>query len=266
MNNKRVVAGSKPVSAVPRPGKVRLDQLLTARGLFETRERAQRAILAGTVYVQGQRIDKPGTKVAEDAQLEARQKERYVSRGGLKLEGALSHFQIDPTGAICLDVGASTGGFTDCLLQHGAAKVYAYDVGHGQLDWKIRSDPRVVVREKINARHLQAADLPEPVSLVVIDVSFISLTLILPPVASLLVSRPDAPATMVALIKPQFELERGAVGRGGIVRDPAAHTEAVDKVRRHVGEHLPSWRWTGVTDSPILGAEGNKEFLECLQK
>ena len=254
------------MSSGPRPGKVRLDILLTSRGLFETREKAQRAILAGTVYIEGQRVDKPGTKVPEDAQLEARQKERYVSRGGLKLEGALSSFQINPAGAVCLDVGASTGGFTDCLLQHGAAKVYAYDVGHGQLDWKIRNDPRVVVREKINVRHLGPADLPEPVSLAVIDVSFISLTLILPPVAALLVGGPTEPATIVALIKPQFELARAAVGRGGIVRDPAAHAEAVAKVRRHVEEHLPSWRWTGVVDSPILGTEGNKEFLACLQK
>ena len=262
MKKKHVVSGCILVSSAPRPSKVRLDLLLTSRGLFETRERAQRAILAGTVYVEGQRVDKPGTKVAEDAQLDARQKERYVSRGGLKLEGALSHFHLDPAGKICLDVGASTGGFTDCLLQHGATRVYAYDVGHGQLDWKIRSDPRVVVREKINARYLGPADLPEPVSLAVMDVSFISLTLILPPVARLLTGA----ATMVALIKPQFELERAAVGRGGIVRDPAAHAEAVAKVRRHVEEHLPSWRWTGVVDSPILGAEGNKEFLACLQK
>ncbi|MBE7159051.1 MAG: hypothetical protein INR62_11575, partial [Rhodospirillales bacterium] len=132
--------GSVLVSSAPRPGKIRLDLLLAERGLFETREKAQRAIIAGTVYVEGQRIDKPGTKVAEDAHLEARQKEPYVSRGGLKLEAALSHFHISAAGAVCLDVGASTGGFTDCLLQHGAAKVYAYDVGHGQLDWKIRSD------------------------------------------------------------------------------------------------------------------------------
>ena len=254
------------MGSTPRAGKVRLDLLLTDRGLFETREKAQRAILAGTVFVEGQRIDKPGTKVAADAALEARHRDRYVSRGGLKLEAALAGFQIDPAGAVCLDVGASTGGFTDCLLQHGAAKVYAYDVGHGQLDWKIRSDPRVVVREKINARHLQPVDLPEPVSLCVIDVSFISLTLILPPVARLLENGPASPPSIIALIKPQFELERAAVGRGGIVRDPAAHVEAVDKIRRYVEESLPRWRWTGVIDSPILGTEGNKEFLACLQK
>ena len=252
------------MSATHRPGKVRLDVLLVSRGLFEPREKAQRAILAGVVYVDGQRSDKPGTKIDESAPLEAKQRERYVSRGGLKLEGALSHFRIDPQSAVCLDIGASTGGFTDCLLQHGAVRVYAYDVGHSQLDWKIRSDPRVVVREKINARHLQAADVPEKVSLCVIDVSFISLTLILPPAARVLEG--SDPAAIIALIKPQFELARAAVSRGGIVRDPAAHAQAVDKVRRHVEDALPRWRWTGVMDSPILGAEGNKEFLACLQK
>ena len=211
-------------------------------------------------------MDKPGASVPDDCVLEAKEKDRYVSRGGTKLEGALAHFQINPAGAVCLDIGASTGGFTDCLLQHGAARVYAYDVGHSQLDWKIRSDPRVVVREKINARYLQPDDLPEPVSLCVIDVSFISLTLILPPAASLLVAgRSSTPVTIVALIKPQFELERGAVGRGGIVRDADSHVRAVDKVRRFVEDSLPGWRWTGVMDSPILGTEGNKEFLACLQ-
>lgn len=250
----------------PRPAKIRLDLLLVERGLFESREKAQRAIIAGMVYVAEQRIDKPGTKVDETCQLKAKQKERYVSRGGTKLESALAHFQVDPAGAVCLDIGASTGGFTDCLLQHGAARVYAYDVGHAQLDWKIRSDPRVVVREKLNARHLQPADVPEPVTLCVIDVSFISLTLILPAVTNLLESAtPSGNATVIALIKPQFELERAAVGRGGIVRDPASHAAAVDKVRRFVDGVLPRWRWTGVMDSPILGTEGNKEFLACLQ-
>ena len=250
----------------PRPAKIRSDVLLVERGLFETREKAQRAILAGTVYVDGQKLDKPGTKINDDCRLETTEKPRYVSRGGLKLEGALAHFQINPADAVCLDIGASTGGFTDCLLQHGAARVYAYDVGHSQLDWRIRSDPRVVVREKINARHLKANDVPEPVSLCVIDVSFIPLTLILPAVAAVLQAhRPDGPLTILALIKPQFELERSAVGRGGIVRDTAAHERATEKVRRFVEESLPRWRWTGVMESPILGAEGNKEFLACLQ-
>ena len=197
--------------------------------------------------------------------MEAREKERYVGRGGVKLEAALAHFGVDPNQAICLDVGASTGGFTDCLLQHGASRVYAYDVGHGQLDWKIRSDPRVVVREKLNVRYLQPADLPEPVALCVIDVSFIPLTLILPPVATVLAGSGAPPRTIIALIKPQFELERAAVGRGGIVRDAEAHIRAVDKVRQFVESSLPGWRWTGVMDSPILGTEGNKEFLACLQ-
>src|SRR5581483_3824504 len=166
--------------------KSRLDQLLVARGLFESREKAQRAIMAGEVRVGDHTADKPGTKIAEDAEIFVKSASRYVSRGGLKLEAALAQFGIDPTGATCLDIGASTGGFTDCLLQHGAAKVFAIDVGHSQLDWKIRSDPRVVVREKLNARHLTRADIPDPISLCVIDVSFISLTLILPPAVALL--------------------------------------------------------------------------------
>ncbi len=255
-----------PVMREQRRPKVRLDMLLVDRGMFDSREKAQRAVLAGSVRVGGQPVGKPGTKVPDDSTLETRAKERYVSRGGTKLEGALAHFQLELAGAVCLDVGASTGGFTDCLLQHGASRVYAYDVGHGQLDWKIRSDPRVVVREKLNVRYLRPEDVPEPVSLCVIDVSFISLTLILPPVAGVLGGN-DArsPRAIVALIKPQFELERAAVGRGGIVRDAEAHLRAVEKVRHFVEGSLPGWRWTGVMDSPILGTEGNKEFLACLQ-
>ena len=248
------------------PAKSRLDCLLVERGLFASREKAQRAILAGDISVAGRPADKPGTQYAGDAVIEVKQKERYVSRGGIKLEGALQHFSVDPTSRICLDIGASTGGFTDCLLQHGASRVYALDVGHGQMDWKIRSDPRVVVREKINARYLSPSDLPEAVSLCVIDVSFIALTSILPAAVQMFGSDPTSDATVLALIKPQFELERGDVGPGGIVRDPALHERAVDKVRRFVEASLPIWRWTGVMDSPILGAEGNKEFLACLQK
>ncbi len=253
------------------PAKSRLDCLLVERGLFSSREKAQRAILAGDVMADGQRADKPGTQYPNDLAIEIKKKERYVSRGGTKLEAALQRFDLDPTGRVCLDIGASTGGFTDCLLQHGATRVYALDVGHGQMDWRIRNDPRVVVREKINARYLAAGDLPEPVSLCVIDVSFIALTSILP-AAPRMFGHPlpivaDIPcATMVALIKPQFELERGDVGRGGIVREPALHAQAVEKVRRFVGLNLTDWRWTGVVDSPILGTEGNKEFLACLQK
>jgi 23S rRNA (cytidine1920-2'-O)/16S rRNA (cytidine1409-2'-O)-methyltransferase len=185
---------------------------------------------------------------------------RYVSRGGFKLEGALQHFQIDPTGMICLDIGASTGGFTDCLLQNGATKVHAIDVGHSQLDWKIRSDPRVVVREKCNARSLSRAEVPDPIPLCVIDVSFISLTLILPAAFDLLTPE----GVIVALIKPQFELSREEVGKGGIIREPELHQKAVDKIRQFVVDRMGK-TWEGVIVSPILGTEGNKEFLACLR-
>lgn len=239
--------------------KERLDVLLVRRGLCASREKAQRLIMAGAVFSGGTRLDKASLPVSGDAPLEVREADRYVGRGGHKLEGALAHFAIDPSGWVCLDVGASTGGFTDCLLQHGAAKVYALDVGHGQLDWKIRSDPRVVVMEHCNARHLQPGDLPEKVNLIVADVSFISLTLVLPPVAAVLTDG----GMIVALIKPQFELSRAEVGRGGVVRDEAARGKAVDKIR-HFAASL-GWTWGGVTDSPITGADGNREFL-CLLK
>ena len=239
--------------------KQRVDTLLVARGCFESREKAQRAIMAGEVIVGGHRVDKPGTRVPEDAEINVKQGLRYVSRGGLKLEAALAAFGIDPTGAVCLDIGASTGGFTDCLLQHGAAKVYAYDVGHNQLDWKIRTDPRVEVREKINARNLTPADIPEKPSICTIDVSFISLTLILPPAFEVVTPT----GVILALIKPQFELGKNEVGKGGIVRDRAAHQAVVEKIRAFVTG--PAHRqWEGVIESPILGGEGNKEFLACL--
>jgi 23S rRNA (cytidine1920-2'-O)/16S rRNA (cytidine1409-2'-O)-methyltransferase len=230
-----------------KPPKQRLDTLLVARGFFESREKAQRAIMAGEVIVAEPEIVVKGGA-------------RYVGRGGLKLEAALTAFNVDPAGALCLDIGASTGGFTDCLLQHGAAKVYAIDVGHSQLDWKIRSDPRVVVREKLNARHLTRADIPEVPSLCVIDVSFISLTLILPPAFEVLTPS----AVILALIKPQFELGKTEVGKGGIVRDPAGHEAAVSRIRDFVTGTLGR-KWEGVIESPILGGEGNKEFLACLR-
>jgi len=239
--------------------KQRLDQLLVARGYFESREKAQRAIMAGSVCIGEQRADKPGTRVAEDAALTVKSAERYVGRGGLKMEAALAQFGIDPMGATCLDIGASTGGFTDCLLQHGAARVFAIDVGHSQLDWKIRSDPRVVVREKLNARYLTRDDIPDPIAVCVIDVSFISLTLILPPAAALLSNG----GVIVPLIKPQFELRKEDVGRG-VVRDPALHEQAVEKIRAFVAT-LPDIAWAGLIVSPILGGEGNKEFLACLR-
>ena len=178
----------------------------------------------------------------------------------MKMEGALKAFGIDPTGRVCLDIGASTGGFTDCLLQHGAARVYAIDVGHSQLDWKIRSDARVVVREKLNARYLTRADIPEEIEICTIDVSFISLTLILPPAFGVLTPT----GVIVPLIKPQFELGKGEVSKGGVVREPALHEAAVRKVRDFVEKTLGR-KWEGAIESPILGGEGNKEFLACLR-
>jgi 23S rRNA (cytidine1920-2'-O)/16S rRNA (cytidine1409-2'-O)-methyltransferase len=241
--------------------KLRLDQLLVARGLCESREKAQRAIMAGDVMVGGRVIDKAGTKIADDADVSVKTPERYVGRGGYKLEHALEHFGIDPTGWICLDIGASTGGFTDCLLQHGAAKVWAIDVGHDQMAWKIRSDPRVEVREGMNARYLSEDEIPNPLDAIVIDVSFISLTLILPAAAALL--KPGA--VLIPLIKPQFELRREQVGKGGIVREVDLHHEAVGKVREFVAKYLPSLKWEACIESPIKGGQGNTEFLACLR-
>jgi len=239
--------------------KQRLDTLLAGRGLFDTREKARRAIMAGEVRVWEELVDKPGTRVPDDARITVKSASRYVGRGGLKLEGALRHFAINPAGMTCLDIGASTGGFTDCLLQHGAAKVHAIDVGHGQLDWKIRSDQRVAVQEKINARHLTRADIPDPIDLCVVDVSFISLTLILPPAFDLLTPE----GVILCLIKPQFELEKGDVGKGGIVRDVRSHERAVRKIEDFT--RGISKTWCGVIESPIAGMEGNKEFLACLR-
>ena len=210
--------------------------------------------MAGQVLAAGQRIDKPGRTIDVDTSLELLEPLRYVSRGGLKLEAALSHWNIDVTNRVCIDVGSSTGGFTDCLLQHGAARVYAIDVGTGQLDWKLRNDPRVVLREKVNARYLQPAEYPEAFDLASADVSFISVTMILPAVLPLL--EPDAP--LIVLVKPQFELERDQVGRGGIVRDPALHEAAC---RRVAGAVEALGYRTELMPSPITGAEGNREFL-----
>lgn len=232
--------------------------LLVARGLCETREQAKRLVLAGEVRTGDRIIDKPSAKVPDDAPLEVKEKLRYVGRGGLKMEGALDAFGISPEGLVCLDIGASTGGFTDCLLQRGAERVHAVDVGTNQLAWKIRSDPRVVVKEKFNARGLTEADLGEKVSLVVIDVSFISLTKILPAAFDVL----DEGGSIVCLIKPQFELEREDVGKGGIVRDPELHQRAVDKIQTFVLARDREWK--GVIDSPITGTDGNREFLAWL--
>ncbi len=240
--------------------KPRLDALLVARGLSESRERAQRALMAGQVFVGGQRVEKPGTRVAADAEIEVRGGEKYVSRGGFKLEAALDAFDIDPTGRVCLDVGASTGGFTDCLLQRGAERVHALDVGHGQLHWRIRSDDRVKEQEKINCRNLRFDDIGERVAIAVADVSFISLTLIVPPAFELITED----GVMVVLIKPQFELSRDQVGRGGIVTDPVVRYSAVEKIERFVRETLGR-TWGGVIESPITGMNGNVEFLACIR-
>ncbi len=212
------------------PKKVRLDQLLVARGLFSSRERAQRAVMAGEIKVGTRIAVKPSQLLAADAAIVVKPTRKYVGRGALKLEKALDHFKIDMQSKVALDIGASTGGFTDCLLQRGTEKVYAVDVGRGQLDWKIRNDPRVIVLEKLNARFLSRAHIPELVDLCVIDVSFISLTLILPNAFELITPS----GVILALIKPQFELERADVGRGGIVRDPELHQKAQDKIVQFV--------------------------------
>jgi 23S rRNA (cytidine1920-2'-O)/16S rRNA (cytidine1409-2'-O)-methyltransferase len=238
--------------------KERVDVLLVARGLCETREQAKRLVLAGEVRTGDRIIDKPSSKIDDAAPLEVKEKLRYVGRGGLKMEGALDAFGISPDGWVCLDIGASTGGFTDCLLQRGALRVHAVDVGTNQLAWKIRSDPRVVVKEQFNARGLTEADLGERVRLVVIDVSFISLTKILPAAFGVL----EDGGGIVCLIKPQFELERDDIGKGGIVRDPALHERAVSKIRDFVAAQGREWR--GLIDSPITGTDGNREFLAWL--
>lgn len=234
--------------------KPRLDQLLVDRGLVESREKAKALIIAGEVTVDGQKQSKPGHPVPLDARIDLLSKPRYVGRGGLKLEGALAHFAIDPAGLTCLDIGSSTGGFTDCLLQHGAARVYAIDSGTNQLDWKLRNDPRVIVRENFNARLLEPSHIPEPVDLLVCDVSFISVTLVLPPAIRLLREH----ASMVILIKPQFEAGREQVGKGGIVRDRGVHEQVCRRIESFVQE---LGFQTSIIDSPILGAEGNREFL-----
>jgi 23S rRNA (cytidine1920-2'-O)/16S rRNA (cytidine1409-2'-O)-methyltransferase len=235
--------------------KIRLDRWMVENGRAETSEKARALIMAGEVLLNGQRVDKAGHFVLPGARVEVRARLRYVSRGGLKLEGALAHFGIDVKGLVCADVGTSTGGFTDCLLQHGAARVHAIDTGTGQIDWRLRGDPRVVLHEGFNARHLELADLGEPVDLAVCDVSFISATMIIP--AMVRVLKPET-GRMVVLVKPQFEVAREQVGKGGIVREPSLHEAACARVRMCVEE---SSFTTDIMDSPITGAEGNKEFL-----
>jgi 23S rRNA (cytidine1920-2'-O)/16S rRNA (cytidine1409-2'-O)-methyltransferase len=236
--------------------RVRLDKLVVDRGLAPSREKAQVLILAGQIQVNGAAATRAGALVPSDARVElAGELPRYVGRGGEKLEGALEGFSLNVAGKVCLDIGASTGGFTDCLLQHGAARVYAVDVGKGQLDWKLRRDPRVVVREGLNARYLQLSQIGEAAELITIDVSFISLEKILP--AAVACGCPGA--TLVALVKPQFELGRGRVGKGGVVRDPALQQEAVGRVWR--AATALGLETIGVQPSRLLGAEGNQEFF-----
>jgi 23S rRNA (cytidine1920-2'-O)/16S rRNA (cytidine1409-2'-O)-methyltransferase len=234
--------------------KIRLDVMLTERGLAESREKAQALILAGEVLINGVKAQKPGQNVPPGADLQVLRRPPYVSRGGLKLEAALDRFQIKVSGRICLDVGASTGGFTDCLLQRGASRVHIVDVGSGQLDWKLRTDPRVALHERLNARYLRFEDIGERVDLAVCDVSFISVTLILPALPPLL----QTDGEMVILIKPQFEAGKDQIGKGGIVRDPELHRSVCDRVD-HVVRQM-NYK-TDIIESPILGAEGNKEFL-----
>ncbi|MEN3974737.1 TlyA family RNA methyltransferase [Emcibacter sp. SYSU 3D8] len=237
--------------------KIRVDVLLVDRGLVESRSRAQALIMAGAVYTGTERIAKAGQTLAEDAPLAVKGRDHpWVSRGGLKLDHALKHFDLDITGMVVLDVGASTGGFTDVALHHGALRVYAVDVGHGQLAWSLRQDPRVVVLEKTNARHLTALEIPEPVGAVVCDASFIGLRTVLP--APMALAAPGA--LLIALIKPQFEVGKGQVGKGGVVRDPALHEEVCDMIRDWLGAQ-PGWSVLGIAESPITGPEGNKEFL-----
>ncbi|HEC33852.1 MAG TPA: TlyA family RNA methyltransferase [Chloroflexi bacterium] len=233
--------------------KRRLDRLLVEQGLVESRALAQRFIRAGEVRVAGQVVDKPGTMVATAAPITLARRPRFVSRGGEKLETALTRFGLEVTGWLAADVGASTGGFTDCLLQHGAARVYAIDVGYGQLAWRLRNDARVVVMERTNARYLQR--LPEPVDLVTIDVSFISLGLILPRAVDWL----RVEGQVVALIKPQFEAGRREVGKGGVVRDPAVHRRVLERVVRIAADLGLGLQ--GLIPSPLLGPAGNREFL-----
>ena len=219
-------------------------------------------MLAGQVFSGERRLDKPGQAIAADAPLDLRgASSPYVSRGGVKLAHGLDHFGIDPMGMVALDVGASTGGFTDVLLRRGARRVYAVDVGHGQLDWQLRNDPRVVVLERTNARHLSQNSIPEPIDLVVCDASFISLRLVLP--AALQLTRPGA--CLVALIKPQFEVGKGQVGKGGVVRDPALHEQVCAEIARWLGE-AQGWQVQGITLSPITGPKGNREFLIAARK
>ena len=240
--------------------RLRLDQLLVGRGLFPSREQARRAILAGEISVATRIADKPSELFDEQTEIEVKPTRKYVGRGALKLESALDYFYVDVHGKTALDIGASTGGFTDCMLQRGVEKVYAVDVGYGQLDWKLRTDPRVIALEKTNARFLTRDQVQELVDICTVDVSFISLTRILPNAVALL--KPEG--VILALIKPQFELQRSEVGKGGIVRDPRLHLKAQDKIVAFVNDlgHVVA----GIAPAAIKGADGNQEFFACIRK
>lgn len=236
--------------------KVRIDMLVHQKGLAESRERARAEIMSGKVFVNGQRVDKPGTSVDEESEIELRGTSlEFVSRGGLKLQKALKHFGVNPEGKVCIDCGASTGGFTDCLLKGGAVKVYAVDVGYGQLAWTIRNDPRVVTMERTNIRYVTREQIPEPIDLAVIDVSFISLKIVFPAVRQLL--KPEG--EVVCLIKPQFEAGKDKVGKKGVVRDRAVHAEVLESFLAYAAEN--GFTVKGLTYSPIKGPEGNIEYL-----
>ncbi len=240
--------------------KERVDAILVSRGLVESREQAKRLIMAGEVLCGTERVNKPSQKLASDAEFTIKERPKYVGRGGFKIEGALKEFGIDPTGWICADLGASTGGFTDCLLQHGAAKVHAIDVGTNQLVWKLRNDKRVVSRERFNARNLTVDDIGERVKLVVMDLSFISLTKVLPSAFSIL----EEGGSVISLVKPQFELSREEVGKGGIVREPELHQKSVEKIKDFITDELGR-EWAGLMTSPITGTDGNVEFLAWMR-
>jgi len=244
-----------------RLGKIRLDQLLVKKGLVESREKAKAVIMAGLVQVNGTKVDKAGRFIPVSASVILNERSLpYVSRGGLKLEAALKHFSLNVEDKVFLDVGASTGGFTDCLLQHRARKVIAIDVGYGQLDWKLRQDPRVEVLEKTNIRHLKPEDINTPIHGAVIDVSFISLKLVVPPVSKLIKKH----AFIIALIKPQFEVGKGHVGKGGVVRDPNLHQEVIERLSSFF--ETQGWTVLGHIPSPLLGPKGNREFLICVTR
>jgi len=251
--------------------KRRIDQLLVERGIAESRHKAQALLLAGRILVNEQKVEKPGQQVDADAEIRVLRQLQFASRAGAKLQAALEHFQIPINGRTCADLGASTGGFTDCLLQRGASSVYAFDVGQGQMDWKLQADPRVIVRDKFNVRNLSSADLSADISFVCIDLSFISVTKILIPLKESLLNRDastaigdiEFPTDIVVLVKPQFEVGKGEVGKGGIVRDEAKRIEALGAIESFSRE--AGYRVMGSIPSPITGAEGNQEFLLYLR-